>query len=48
MNKHVLTALGVVAFIAGGIITREKAIESVEILEKFFDKKTTPPQNPEQ
>lgn len=36
MKKHLYTVIGIAAFIVGGIVTREKALEAAEIVEKFF------------
>ena len=48
MNKSYLyTVIGVAAFIVGGIVTREKALDMAETVEKFFEKnKTEEPATP--
>lgn len=38
IHPRVVTAIGVAAFVIGGIITREKTIEGVETLERFLNK----------
>ena len=43
MKKYLIPVLGVVAFIIGGIIAREKTIDGIETLEKFFNKKSNTP-----
>jgi hypothetical protein len=39
MKKHFIAALGIGAFVIGGIIAREKTLEMAETLEKVFSKK---------
>lgn len=43
MKKYLVPALGIAAFVIGGIVAREKAIEVVETLEKTFSKKPSTP-----
>lgn len=40
-KKYIVPALGVGAFIVGGIVAREKALEVVETIQKSLSK--TPP-----
>ena len=42
MNKQIVSAIGAVAFIIGGLMARANAIEGVEKLEKMFVKDKTP------
>lgn len=37
-KQYLIQAIGAVAFVVGGIIARENAIEGVEKLESFLDK----------
>lgn len=37
-RKYFVPGLGILAFIVGGIITREKTLEGLETVENFFDK----------
>lgn len=37
-EKYIVPAIGVGAFIVGGIIAREKAVEVTVVLQKFFTK----------
>lgn len=39
VRKYLVPAIGVAAFVIGGIVTRDKALDVVETLEKTFDKK---------
>jgi hypothetical protein len=43
LKKYLVPAIGIAAFIIGGIITREKTLEGIETLEKFFSKKSDTP-----
>lgn len=46
MNKYVMSAIGIGAFIVGGIVAREQAMTTVEVLEKKFHNKDKPAQTP--
>jgi hypothetical protein len=35
-QKYIVPALGVGAFIVGGIVAREKAVEIIEVVQKAF------------
>lgn len=39
IKKYLVPAVGVAAFVIGGIVTRDKALDVMETLEKTFDKK---------
>lgn len=39
-KEHLYTLIGAAAFIVGGIVARQKALETAEIVEDFFDKKS--------
>lgn len=39
MKKYIMPAIGVAAFIIGGLVTRTKALEMAETLERTFHKK---------
>lgn len=47
MNKYVTGAIGIGAFIIGGLLTRQSAIEGIELLDEkmntLFNKETPPP-----
>lgn len=38
MKKNIFQIIGAAAFIIGGIVTREKAMEAAEVLDKKFSK----------
>lgn len=47
MKKYLVPAIGVAAFVIGGLVAREKAIEIVDVLENTFTKnKPVPPAPP--
>jgi hypothetical protein len=39
MKKYLAPAIGVAAFVIGGIIARDKTFEAMDTLEKFFSTK---------
>lgn len=41
-RKVLYGVIGVAAFVIGGIVTREKAIEAAETVEDFFSSKEVP------
>lgn len=41
-KQYLYTAIGAVAFVVGGIVTRAKAIEMAETVENTFTKKDKP------
>jgi hypothetical protein len=43
MPKSLVTVIGAVAFVIGGILTRDKALEGLETLEKYIGKKDSEP-----
>ena len=44
MKKYLYPAIGAAAFIIGGIVTREKALETVGVLENWVSKKKAEPE----
>jgi hypothetical protein len=46
MKKYLIPAIGVGAFILGGLVTRAKTLDAVEVLQDKYIKKT--PENIEQ
>lgn len=43
MKKYLVPALGVAAFVLGGLIARQKTYEAVETLSNVFSKKPSTP-----
>lgn len=46
MKQYLVPALGVVAFVIGGIVTRSKALDAVETLEREYNKHKKPIESP--
>lgn len=43
MKKYLVPLLGAAAFVIGGIIARDKAMDTIEHLDNKFSHKPTPP-----
>lgn len=47
-RDYVYSAIGIAAFVIGGIITRATALENAEKVEDFFRKKENPTSDPQE
>lgn len=46
MKKYLVPAIGAIAFVLGGIVTRSKTIDGIETLEKEYNKRKKPTEMP--
>ena len=47
MKKYIVPAIGVVAFVIGGLVAREQVLEAADVLEKKFGKNQSTPETSE-